>query len=139
MVTVTIRDIEIDDHAPMLLVGMGEHSDDAGLDVIFTANLRHNEYREDSNWPEGESYCVTSAEGLTSFGGVSEVELQGNSMRIVFSEKTARVMELPEREILFQMAPGVVEIDSLARILKSIFTCGRPTYHPHLIGFPAGE
>ena len=139
MVTLTIRDIEIDDDAPMLLVGMGEYSNEQGLDVIFTANLQHNEYREDSNWPEGESYCVTNTEGLTSFGGVSEVELQGNSMRIVFSGKTARAMGLPDHEILFQIAPEVVDMDSLSHVLKAIFTCGRPEYHPRLTGFPAGE
>ncbi|MET9912362.1 hypothetical protein ABZZ74_37160 [Streptomyces sp. NPDC006476] len=135
MVTLTIRDIEIDDEAPMLLVGMGEYSNEEGLDIIFTANLRNNDYQENSNWPEGESYCVTDTEGLTSFGGVSEVDLKTNSVRIVFSEKTARVMRLPDREILFQFAPGVVDANRLSSALKRIFTCGRPEYHPRLTGF----
>jgi hypothetical protein len=138
MVTLTIRDIEIDDDSPMLLVGMGEHLDEDGFNIIFTANLQHNEYQENSNWPEGESYCVTNADGLTSFGGVTEIDLDGSSLRMTFSEKTARVMELPDRELMFQIAPGVTDLKALSRILKSIFTCGRPEYHPRLTGLPLG-
>ncbi|MGW0943546.1 hypothetical protein ACWD4O_13510 [Streptomyces sp. NPDC002623] len=138
MADLTIRDIEIDDDPPLLLVGLGEYSDEEGLDVVFTANLRHNDYPENSNWPEGESYCVTNTEGLTSFGGVSEAEFHERSLRVLFTERTARVMELPDREMVFRIDAADVDLDSLSRVLKTIFTCGRPEYHPRLTGFPPG-
>lgn len=106
MVTVTIRDIEIDDDAPMLLVGMGEHSDDAGLDVIFTANLRHNEYREDSNWPEGESYCVTSAEGLTSFGGYPRSNFRATPCASSSPKRRPASWNCPNVRSCFKWPPG---------------------------------
>jgi hypothetical protein len=52
-----------------------------GRDFVFQCDLRVNDYPEQSNWPQGGTYCVTDADGRTSFGGVLEAEFRGDGTR----------------------------------------------------------
>ncbi|MFD9724624.1 hypothetical protein [Streptomyces sp. NPDC059072] len=139
MNTIVIRDVEIEDSLPVVFVGMSEGGDDDGADFIFMADIRHNDFHEPSNWPEGESYCVTNSDGLTSYGGVLEVELDSKFLRVKFSDSTAEVLALAGSDVSFRIDAESVDFTHLASSLRRILTCGRPEYFPRLIGFADGS
>ncbi|WP_158721397.1 hypothetical protein [Streptomyces sp. NRRL S-241] len=138
MNNIVIRDVEIEDSPPVVFVGMSEGDDDGGADFIFMADLRHNDFRDGSNWPEGESYCVTNSAGLTSYGGILEAELGSGFLRVKFSDYTAEVLVLAGSEVSFQIAAEGLDFAHLATSLRRILTCGRPEYFPRLVGFTDG-
>ncbi|WP_327265177.1 hypothetical protein OG444_30290 [Streptomyces sp. NBC_01232] len=138
MITIVIRDVEIEDSPPVVFVGMSEGGEEGGADFIFMADLRHNDFREGSNWPEGESYCVTNSGGLTSYGGVLEAELDSGLLRVKFSDRTAEVLVLAGSEVSFRVDAEGVDFAHLATSLRRILTCGRPEYFPRLVGFADG-
>ncbi|MFI8105414.1 hypothetical protein [Streptomyces sp. NPDC086023] len=138
MIQITVRDVSIENTPPLVMIGMGDFIEDENRDVIFMADLRHNNYAEVSNWPEGESYCVTDSEGRTSFGGVRRAVISESTFTVLFSERTAEVLGLSDAEVSFNIAPHDLDHAAFRSAMKEILTCGRPIYHPQLHGFTAG-
>jgi hypothetical protein len=68
----------VEEYPPLLLVGFAEAADGGGRAFHFQCDLRANDYEEGSNWPEGESYCVSTERGFTRFGCVREIEVRGD-------------------------------------------------------------
>lgn len=85
MISIVARAAGVEEELPLLLVGIAEAEDGGGRAFHFQCDLRRNEYEEGSNWPEGESYCVSNEGGFTRFGCVSEIESKGNAIRVVFT------------------------------------------------------
>jgi len=124
----------IEEHPPLLLVGFAESVDGGGRAFHFQCDLRRNEFEEGSNWPEGESYCVSNEGGFTRFGCVREIEARENVIRVSFTDGAVRDLRLQDSEYEFQVVIDEVEMVELLQELRRILTCGRPEYHPQFIG-----
>ncbi|MFD0736499.1 Imm10 family immunity protein [Planotetraspora mira] len=134
MITIMIQEVGIEDEPPLLLVGMAESSEDEGRDFVFQCDLRRNDYQENSNWPEGESYCVANESGLTNYGAVREVELKNDSLRVVFTDAAVQGLRLDDSEYEFRIDSDGFHPQEFRRYLRKVLTCGRPEYHPRLLG-----
>jgi hypothetical protein len=130
-----INDLEIDEHGPILSVGLAESSAEDGRDFIFQCDLRNNDYPAESNWPEGETYCVTDSWGRTSYGGVAEASFRGRTLRLVFTEKTVRVLQLDEADWELIIGDAVEGTEEARRQLRRVLSCGRPEYRPAVFEF----
>ena len=124
----------VEEHPPLLLAGFAEATDGGGRAFHFQCDLRVNDYEQESNWPEGESYCVSNERGFTSFGCVREIEARGDTVRVVFSEGAVRDLRLPDSEYELRVAAGDAGMPGLLAMLRRILTCGRPEYHPRILG-----
>ncbi|WP_329568551.1 hypothetical protein [Kitasatospora sp. NBC_01266] len=134
MISIVARAAGVEEHQPLLLVGFAESEDGGGRAFHFQCDLRRNDYEEGSNWPEGESYCVSNEGGFTRFGCVSEIESKGNTIRVVFTEGAVRDLRLGDSEYEFQIVSKDVEMAEILGELRRILTCGRPEYHPRFLG-----
>jgi hypothetical protein len=133
MNTMVARAVGIEDMDPLLLVGFGESHEAEGRDFVFQCDLRVNDYPEQSNWPQGETYCVTDADGRTSFGGVLEAEFRGDVFRVLFDDRTVAVLRLPEPEWELHLQDGDADLPVVRRQLTRVLTCGRPEFRPRLL------
>lgn len=134
MISFVAQAAGIEEHPPLLLVGFAESVDGGGRAFHFQCDLRRNEYEEGSNWPEGESYCVSNEGGFTRFGCVREIEAHEDAIRVLFTESAVRDLRLQDAEYEFRVATDEVDIADLLRELRRILTCGRPEYHPQFTG-----
>ena len=134
MISFVAQAVGIEEHPPLLLVGFAESADGGGRAFHFQCDLRRNEYEEGSNWPEGESYCVSNEGGFTRFGCVREIEAREDVIRVIFTEGAVRDLRLQDDEYEFRVATSEVAMSDLLRELRRILTCGRPDYHPQFIG-----
>lgn len=132
MISIVAREIGVEDERPLLLVGIAESSGDEGRDFVFQCDLRVNEYQDGSNWVEGETYCVVNEHGSTSYGGVREIDFQGNVLRIVFDDKTIDALKLEDSEYEFRIEADLADVAKVRRYLTMILTCGRPEYRPQV-------
>ncbi|MEU4476462.1 hypothetical protein AB0F68_00055 [Micromonospora sp. NPDC023966] len=135
MGTLIINDFSFEEHGPVLSVGLAESADESGRDLIFQCDLRHNSYPAESNWPEGETYCVTDTWGRTGYGGVTEASFRGRVLRMVFNEKTTRVLGLEEPSWELVISDALANVDELRRQLERVLSCGRPEYRPRVFDF----
>ncbi|MYV47315.1 Imm10 family immunity protein [Streptomyces sp. SID2888] len=133
MVVLEIREVGVEDESPLLMVGLAESTEGEGRDFVFQCDLRRNEYLPDSNWPEGDSYCVTNQAGMTNYGAVREVELRSDVLRVVFTAGAVRDLHLEDSEFEFRINSNEFDREEFRRCLRSIVTCGRPEYHPTLV------
>ncbi|MFC5907899.1 hypothetical protein [Streptacidiphilus monticola] len=134
MISFVAQAAGIEEHPPLLLVGFAESADGGGQAFHFQCDLRRNEFDEGSNWPEGESYCVSNEGGFTRFGCVREIEAHGNVIRVSFTEGAVRDLRLRDSEYEFRVTAEDVDMAELLNELRRILTCGRPEYHPRFIG-----
>lgn len=134
MISFVAQAAGIEEHPPLLLVGFAESVDGGGRAFHFQCDLRRNEFEEGSNWPEGESYCVSNEGGFTRFGCVREIEARENVIRVSFTDGAVRDLRLQDSEYEFQVVIDEVEMVELLQELRRILTCGRPEYHPQFIG-----
>ncbi|MFB4282318.1 MULTISPECIES: hypothetical protein [unclassified Nonomuraea] len=135
MISIVARAAGVEEHPPLLLVGIAESEDGGGRAFHFQCDLRRNEYEEGGNWPEGESYCVSNEAGLTKFGCVREIEARGNLIKVVFTSEAARDLRLGDSEYEFEIVGEEVDMAEILLGLRRILTCGRPEYHPRFSGF----
>jgi hypothetical protein len=124
----------VEEHPPLLLAGFAEAADGSGRAFHFQCDLRVNDYEQGGNWPEGESYCVSNERGFTRFGCVREIEARGNTVKVVFSEGAVRDLQLLDSEYEFRVAADDADMPRLLAMLRRILTCGRPEYHPRILG-----
>lgn len=134
MVPIVIRAAGVEEEPPLLLVGFAEGEDGAGRAFHFQCDVRVNDYAEGSNWPEGESYCVSNEGGFTRFGCVREIEARSNILRVLFTEGAVRDLRLSDTEYELQIVGADVDLAGILRELRRILTCGRPEYHPRMAG-----
>ena len=135
MISLVVGAAGVEEHPPLLLAGFAEAADGGGRAFHFQCDLRVNDYEEDSNWPEGESYCVSSERGFTRFGCVREIEVRGDMViRVAFTEGAVRDLRLPDSEYEFRVAADGAGMPRLLTVLRRILTCGRPEYHPRILG-----
>ncbi len=134
MISIVARAVGVEEHPPLLMVGFAESEDGGGRAFHFQCDLRMNEFEDGSNWPEGESYCVSNEGGLTRFGCVREIEAQGSAVRVVFTEGAVRDLRLADSEYKFEIASENVDMAEVLSDLRRVLTCGRPEYHPQFIG-----
>lgn len=134
MISIDARATGVEEYPPLLVVGIAESEDEGGRAFQFQCDLRRNEYEEGSNWPEGESYCVTNEGGFSRFGCVSEIEAKGNAIRVVFTAGAVRDLRLEDSEYEFQISIEEVDMGKILRELRRILACGRPEYHPRFLG-----
>lgn len=140
MISIVARAAGVEEHPPLLLVGIAELEDGGGRAFHFQCDLRRNEYEEGSNWPEGESYCVSTEGGFTRFGCVSEIESSGNVVRTLFTEGAVCDLRLDDSEYEFHIAADGVDMNETRRKIRTVLTCGRPEYHPRFLGtWPEGS
>ena len=133
MRTFRVDDYEISEYRTLLMLGLSEPRDAGGRDVVFQCDLRTNDYPEVSNWPEGESYCLTDGRGRTAYGGVSTAVFQGPVLRMSFTAKTVSAMGLDEPEWEFVFDGSDAELLEVRTRLERILTCGRPEYRPGVL------
>jgi len=124
----------VEEHPPFLLLAGFAESADGGWTFAFQCDLRMNDYGEDSNWPEGESYCVVNERGFTQYGCVREIEALGHVVRVDFTEDAVRDLQLADSEYEFRVAANDADMPRLLATLRRILTCGRPEYHPRILG-----
>jgi hypothetical protein len=124
----------VEEYPPFLLLAGFAESADGGWAFAFQCDLRMNDYGEDSDWPEGESYCVSNERGFTRYGCVREVEAVGNTVRVVFTEGAVRDLQLRDSEYEFQVTADDADMPGLLAALRRVLTCGRPEYHPRILG-----
>jgi hypothetical protein len=125
----------VEEHPPFLLLAGFAESADGGWSFAFQCDLRVNDYEQDSNWPEGESYCVSTERGLTRYGCVREIEVrEGVVIRVAFTEGAVRDLRLPGSEYEFRVAADGADMPGLLAVLRQILTCGRPEYCPRILG-----
>lgn len=134
MISLVVGAAGVEEHLPLLLAGFAEAADGGGRAFHFQCDLRVNDYEEGSNWPEGESYCVSNERGFTRFGCVREIEVRGDTVRVAFTEGAVRDLQLPDSEYEFRVAADGVDMPGLLTTLRRILTCGRPEYHPRILG-----
>ncbi len=134
MISIVARAVGVEEQTPLLMVGFAESEDGGGRAFHFQCDLRRNEYEEGSNWPEGESYCVSNEGGLTRFGCVREIEAREGAIRVVFTEGAVRDLRLTDSEYVLEVASAGVDMAQILSELRRILTCGRPEYHPQFIG-----
>ncbi|MDT5041132.1 MAG: hypothetical protein QOE51_2117 [Actinoplanes sp.] len=82
------------------------------------------------NWPQGETYCVTDADGRTSFGGVLEAEFRGDVLRVLFDDRTVAALRLREPEWELHLQDGDADLPKVRRQLTRVLTCGRLEFRP---------
>lgn len=123
----------VEEQLPLLLAGFAETAD-GGWAFVFQCDLRMNDYEEDSNWPEGESYCVSTERGFTQYGCVREIEARGDIVRVDFTEGAVRDLQLADSEYEFRVAADDADMPGLLSMLRRILTCGRPEYQPRILG-----
>lgn len=123
----------VEEQLPLLLAGFAEAAD-GGWAFAFQCDLRMSDYEEDSNWPEGESYCVSTERGFTRYGCVRKIEARGDIVRVDFTEGAVRDLQLADSEYEFRVAADDVDMPGLLSTLRRILTCGRPEYHPRILG-----
>jgi hypothetical protein len=128
------RAVGVEEHLPLLLVGFAESSDGGGRAFHFQCDLRVNQFPEISNWPEGESYCVSNEAGLTRFGCVSDIEYREGALKVLFTEGAVRDLRLEDSAYEIQLAGEGFDLNEVLRELRRILTCGRPEYHPRFVG-----
>src|SRR5690349_9382336 len=133
MIALVAQAVGIEEHLPLLLVGFAEHEDGSGWAFHFQCDLRRNDYRENDNWPEGDSYCVSNEEGLTRFGCVREIEAQGGVIKVIFTEGAVRDLRLSDSEYEIRITANDVNVAQIRRELRRILTCGRPEYYPQVL------
>jgi hypothetical protein len=133
MQSMVARAVGVEDESPMLLVGFGESEGYEGRDFVFQCDLRHNDYPAESNWPRGETYCVTDSDGRASFGGVLEAVFHGRSLRLVLDERTVSDLRLPDAEWEVFVDNDDVDLAEVSRQLRRILTCGRPEFRPRVL------
>lgn len=124
----------VEEHPPFLLLAGFAESADGGWSFAFQCDLRMNDYQEDSNWPGGESYCVSTERGFTRYGCVREIEALGDMVRVGFTEEAVRDLQLPDSEYEFRVAADDADMPRLLTMLRRILTCGRPEYHARILG-----
>jgi len=134
LISIIARAAGAEDHPPLLLVGLAEQVDGSGHAFHFQCDLRMNGYEEDSNWPEGESYCVSTEGGFTRFGCVSEIEHRDGAIRVAFTEGAVRDLRLAGSEYEFQVVSDEINIEEILRQLRKILSCGRPEHYPRFLG-----
>jgi hypothetical protein len=132
-ISIVARDVGVEDEPPLLLVGFAESDAEDARSFLFQCDLRRNVYQDDSNWPEGESYCVSNERGLTRYGCVREVEFLESAIRVKFDEGAIRDLRLEDSEFEFQIAAEGVDYDEFSRRLREVLTCGRPEFHPRFL------
>jgi hypothetical protein len=133
VISLVVRAAGVEEHPPLLLVGFAEAADGGGRAFHFQCDLRVNDYGEGSNWPEGESYCVSTERGFTRFGCVREIEVRGDLVRVAFTEGAVRDLRLPDSEYEFRVAADGADMPRLLAMLRRVLTCGRPEYHPRIL------
>lgn len=124
----------VEEHSPLLLAGFAEAADGGGRAFHFQCDLRVNDYQQESNWPEGESYCVSNERGFTRFGCVREVRARDNTVRVSFTEGAVRDLQLPDPEYEFRVTADDADMPMLLTVLRRILTCGRPEFQPRIVG-----
>jgi hypothetical protein len=133
MISVVAREVGVEDESPALLVGFSESEEEEGRDFFFQCDLRNNDYPEISNWPAGETYCVTNGGGHSHYGGVLEARFTGNRFRVLFNEGAIRDLRLEDAEFEFLVEDSTVDLPEVRRQLLRVLTCGRPEYRPQVL------
>jgi hypothetical protein len=134
VISLVVEAAGVEEHPPLLLAGFAEAADGGGRAFHFQCDLRVNDFQEGSNWPEGESYCVSNERGLTRFGCVREIEARGDRVRVAFTDGAVRDLRLPDPDYEFRVTADDVDMPRLLTVLRQILTCGRPEYHPLILG-----
>jgi len=136
MISVVVTEAGVEDEFPLLLVGFSESQEQVGRDFFFQCDLRNNDYPAQSNWPGGETYCVTNELSRTHYGGVEEVRFIDNRLTVRFSEKAATALRLDDTDFeLLVEAPA--DLAQLRSQLRKVLTCGRPEYVPRVLDIAA--
>ncbi|GGV19493.1 hypothetical protein GCM10010182_46350 [Actinomadura cremea] len=133
METFVARAVGVEEHPPLLLVGFAEREDGTGQAFHFQCDLRVNDYSEDDGWPEDDTYCMSTEKGLTKFGCVEEVGIQGNVVKISFTAAAQRDLSLKSRVFEIHIEGSDVSTSRIVRELHRVLTCGRPEYHPDFL------
>ncbi|MFD6550624.1 Imm10 family immunity protein [Streptomyces sp. NPDC058398] len=83
--------------------------------------------------PPFNSYCVVNERHKTSFGGVTEVALEGDVLKIKFSEQAKEELDLPTDEVSLVLNNlENDEIENLKAGLARVFSYGPVDLLPNL-------
>jgi hypothetical protein len=62
------------------------------------------------------------------------MEARGHAVRVAFSEEAVRDLQLPDSEYEFRGVADDADMPGILAALRRILTCGRPEYHPRILG-----
>jgi hypothetical protein len=80
-----------------------------------------------------DSYCVSNELGMTFYGGVQEISLNDQALRVVFDLKAAQELGLDEPIIEVQLEVDEDSVSQLRDGLRRILTYGRQEARPRVM------
>lgn len=106
----------------VLVAAVAEHPDGRGWSLVFTIAA------PDPAFP-AEEYCLTTAEGATTYGGVRSLVLADGELHLTLTRRAASELNLPRRSVItleVDLADREAFRDGLARVLTATSVDDRP-------------
>ncbi|GII23291.1 Imm10 family immunity protein [Planosporangium mesophilum] len=123
---------EQDDDDEVLEAGFSEFEDGTGFALLFQRpTYEPNEQETELGW---DTYCLTTGDGKTHYGGLEAVALEGARLSIKLKPGAADILGL-DRDIEVDLQ---VDDDSLRRfgeVFPRVVTWGRAEEVPTISGF----
>lgn len=111
-----------------LSAGVAEHEDGSGFVLIFQCGLLEPD--EQDRALGMDSYCLVTADDGTDYGGVTEVVLADNLLRVVVTEQALEPLGLDDPEIEATLDVDPDAVDRLRDGLRRILNYGRSDARP---------
>lgn len=123
-----VRDEELD----VLEAGFAGNGDGTGFAFIVMRSA--DEPDEDDVRMGWDSYCLTTAEGLTFYGGLESVALDDRRLLLRLSTEAADTLEL-DQDVEVELQVDADERRHFRELLPGIVLWGREDARPSLSGF----
>lgn len=123
-----VRDEELD----VLEAGFAGNGDGTGFAFIVMRSADEPDAADvRMGW---DSYCLTTAEGLTFYGGLESVALNSDRLVLRLSSEAADTLEL-DRDVEVELQVDADERREFRDLFPGIVLWGRPSARPTLTGF----
>ena len=123
-----VRDEELD----VLEAGFAGNGDGSGFAFIVMRSA--DEPDADDVRMGWDSYCLTTADGLTHYGGLESMTLDDRRLVLRLTSEAADTLEL-DRDVEVELQVDADELHEFRDLLPGIVLWGRTDARPSLFGF----
>lgn len=126
----TVRKVAAEENIPdaTFILGLSEDDEGAGKYLIFQIKL--GESTGQDRRLGFDTYCIVDEEHRVAYGGVEQVALDGRSLRLNFSDRTAFMLDMEQRELELLLDIDEREIDDMWNELNRVLRFGNPDQFP---------
>ncbi len=106
------------------VVGLAERQDGSGRGLIFQSPLSFDEIDEQDRALGMDTYCISTDEGASHYGGLTDCVLQDNALILRFEAEAAEMLGIA-KECNLNLLVNQEDILQLREGLQRIFTSVR--------------